>query len=411
MPPRPVKQARFRCRARHARSARLAFFVQVVTARAIIGGSQASGPLPPAAGSLFQVEAERKMKTDLRPRTSEQPAQQSKTVQPARTASASDAPETAPIHQTITPEQALHATQLPRAAAATAPSRRPTPAEFNMAMVHFYRGEVTRANTWRNRLDTTTNWAVVTTGATLSFAFSLPTNPHFVILINTVLVGFFLFMEARRYRYYEIWSGRVRILETGFFMGMLSPDTSGDDGKWAQLLVADLQEPRFNVSEAEALGRRLRRNYLWMFMLLAASWNLKVYMHPYTSPDFADFLRKADIGIVPGEVVFMVGIFFNVGLLLFAFFTMRLREATGEVLTERDFHPFQRVGEWTRAATNKRRTATVRRAKRARERTRSTTPRPAGSTTGEWRRSDIHRSQPPEDIHRTQFPNRDTVIK
>src|SRR5215203_5661699 len=124
-------------------------------------------------------------------------------------------------------------------------------------------------------------------------------------------------------------------------------------------------------------------------------------MHPYPSPDFADFLRKADIGIVPGEVVFMFGIFFNVGLLLFAYFTMRLREATGEVLTERDFHPFQRVGEWTRAATaaaDKRRTATVRRAKRARERTRATTPR-AGTTTGEWRRSDIHRPQPPDDIH------------
>jgi uncharacterized membrane protein len=349
------------------------------------------------------------MKTDRRPRTSEQLAPQ-KTVQPAR-ASTPDAPETAPIHQTITPEQALHATQLPRAVAAVAPQHRPTPAEFNMAMVHLYRGEVTRANTWRNRLDTTTNWAVVTTGATLSFAFSLPTNPHFVILINTVLVGFFLFMEARRYRYYEIWSGRVRLLETGFFMQMLSPDTAADDSKWARLLVADLEEPRFNVSEAEALGRRLRRNYLWMFMLLAASWNLKVYMHPYTSADFADFMRKADIGIVPGEVVFMVGIFFNVGLLLFAFFTMRLREATGEVLTERDFHPFQRVGEWTRAAADKRRTATVRRAKRARDRTRSTTPRTAGTATGEWRRSDIHRSQPPEDIHRTQLPNRDTVIK
>jgi uncharacterized membrane protein len=349
------------------------------------------------------------MKTDLRPRTSEQPAPQSKSPQPPRTSSP-DAPETAPIHQTITPEQALHATQLPRSAAAAAPQRRATPAEFNTAMVHFYRGEVTRANTWRNRLDTTTNWAVVTTGATLSFAFSLPTNPHFVILINTVLVGFFLFMEARRYRYYEIWSGRVRVLETGFFMQMLSPDAAGDD-TWAQMLYADLQEPRFNVSEAEALGRRLRRNYLWMFMLLAASWNLKVYMHPYPSPDFNDFLRKADIGIVPGEVVFMVGIFFNVGLLLFAYFTMRLREATGEVLTESDFHPFQRVGEWTRAAASKRRTATVRRAKRARERTRSTAPRAAGSTTGEWRRPDIHRSQPPEDIHRTQFPNRDTVIK
>src|SRR5687768_13018721 len=138
------------------------------------------------------------MKTDLRPRATEPTTSQSKALQPTRPAPP-DAPETASIHQTLTPEQAAHTPPLPRAAAAT---RRATPSEFNTAMAHFYRGEVSRANTWRIRLDTTTNWAVLTTGATLSFAFSLPTNPHFVILINTVLVGFFLFMEARRYRYY-----------------------------------------------------------------------------------------------------------------------------------------------------------------------------------------------------------------
>ena len=152
-----------------------------------------------------------------------------------------------------------------------------------------------------------------------------------------------------------------------------------------------------------------RPDNFWIFVLLAACWNLKVYIHPVPAYDFNAFIDRATIGVVPGEVVFLVGIFFNTGLMLFALITMRLRQATGEVLTERDFHPFQRVGEWTRAAATKRRAATVRRAKRARERTRST-PR-AGSTTGEWRRSDIHRSQAPEDIHRTQFPNRDTVIK
>ncbi|MGH9902941.1 MAG: DUF2270 domain-containing protein, partial [Pyrinomonadaceae bacterium] len=98
-----------------------------------------------------------------------------------------------------------------------------SPSEFNTAMVHFYRGEVQRSNTWRNRLDTTTNWAVLTAGATLSFAFSAPANPHFVIIINSILVAFFLFMEARRYRYYEIWSSRVRVLETGYFAQMLGP--------------------------------------------------------------------------------------------------------------------------------------------------------------------------------------------
>jgi uncharacterized membrane protein len=268
---------------------------------------------------------------------------------------------------------------------------------------------VTRANTWRNRLDTTTNWAVLTTGATLSFAFSSPTNPHFVILINTVLVGFFLFMEARRYRYYEIWSSRVRIVETGYFTQILAPEGAQDDA-WMALLVDDLQTPHFTISEWEALGRRLRRNYLWIFVLLAACWNLKVYIHPVPAYDFNAFIDRATIGVIPGEVVFMVGIFFNAGLLLFAFATMRLREATGEVLTERDFHPFQRVSDWTRERAEKRRSATVRRAKRARERARA--PRAPGATnTGEWRRSDIHRSQSPDDIHRTQFPNRDTVIK
>ena len=79
-----------------------------------------------------------------------------------------------------------------------------TSTEFTTAMVHFYRGEIQRSNTWRNRLDTTTNWAVLTTGATLSFVFSSPSNPAFVIPINSILVAFFMFMEARRYRYYEV---------------------------------------------------------------------------------------------------------------------------------------------------------------------------------------------------------------
>jgi len=341
------------------------------------------------------------MKTD-RPRVTATLANPDRSLgtqaQQQRPAPPADAPETAPIHQTISPEQAA-------AAAPPRPHRKVSPGEFNMAMVHFYRGEVTRANTWRNRLDTTTNWAVLTTGATLSFAFSSPTNPHFVILINTVLVCFFLFMEARRYRYYEIWSSRVRVLETGFFTQILAPEMPTDDA-WVGHLVEDLREPRFTISEWEAVGRRLRRNYLWIFVLLAASWNLKVYIHPVPAYDFNAFIDRATIGVVPGAVVFLVGVFINAGLMVFALATMRLQQATGEVLTERDFHPIKSVTDWTRAAADRRRTATVRRAKKARDRTRA--PR-AGSATGEWKRPDIHRTQTPEDIHRTQFPHKRNV--
>jgi uncharacterized membrane protein len=91
------------------------------------------------------------------------------------------------------------------------------PAEFNTAMVHFYRGEIQRSNTWRMRLDNTTNWAVVAAGAAISFALSDPNHHYGVIILDTLLVTLFLWIEARRYRYYELWSHRVRLMETDFF--------------------------------------------------------------------------------------------------------------------------------------------------------------------------------------------------
>jgi len=263
--------------------------------------------------------------------------------------------------------------------------RRFSPAEFNTAMVHFYRGEIQRSNTWRNRLDTTTNWAVITAGATLSFAFSSPTNPHFVIPINSVLVAIFLLMEARRYRYYEIWSSRVRVLETGYFAQLLAPETLPADEDWATHLASDMITPHFTISEWEAVGRRLRRNYLWIFALLALSWNLKVYLHPDPAYNFEIFIQRARVGIVPGWVVFTIGILFNFAVAIFAIGTIKLREATGEVLPrhELSLHPLQRVTSWTRAAANTSR-RTVRRTKRARHRVRT-----SGATTGELKKIDI----------------------
>lgn len=261
--------------------------------------------------------------------------------------------------------------------------RRMAPSEFNTAMIHFYRGEVQRSNTWRNRLDTTTNWAVLTAGATLSFVFSSPSNPHFVIPINSILVAIFLLMEARRYRYYEIWSSRVRVIETGYFAQLLAPESLPSDEAWAEHLAADLITPHFTITEWEAVGRRLRRNYLWIFALLALSWNLKVYLHPLPARDFNAFIERATVGVVPGWLVFAFGVIFNAAIAIFAIGTVRLREATGEVLPQHEFslRPFRKMTSWTRAATGSGRTTV--RAKRARQRVRS------GAATGELRKIDI----------------------
>lgn len=261
--------------------------------------------------------------------------------------------------------------------------RQMSPAEFNTAMIHFYRGEVQRSNVWRTRLDTTTYWAVLTAAGTLSFVFSSPSNPHFVIPINSVLVAIFLLMEARRYRYYEIWASRVRVLETGYFAQLLAPEDVTPAEAWAKHLAADLITPHFTISELEAIGRRLRRNYLWIFALLALSWNLKVYLHPLPARDFSSFIDRATVGVVPGWIVFVCGFIFNAAVAIFAIGTLRLREATGEVLPQHQFalRPLRTVRKWTQAATASGRTTV--RAKRARQRVRS------GSATGEFKKIDI----------------------
>ncbi|OLE50891.1 MAG: hypothetical protein AUG51_25660 [Acidobacteria bacterium 13_1_20CM_3_53_8] len=311
-------------------------------------------------------------------------------------------------HTTSTPDRPTgrlrqtspHTTEIPGVAKSTeaaAGAIKFSASELNTAMVHFYRGEIQRSNTWRNRLDTTTNWAVITAGATLSFAFSAPGNPHFVILINSIVVAFFLFMEARRYRYYEIWASRVRVMESGYFAQMLGPQQT-IDRVWAEHLMADLTTPHFTISESEALGRRLRRNYLWLFILLALSWNLKVYLHPQTARDMGEFIARAAVGVVPGSVVLLVGFIFNLGLIIFALATLRLREATGEVLPKHEFSlgTLGRVTGLSRVAATTRRS--TRRAKQARQRLR-------GSTTGQFKRIDISET-PDRQIHTTETPDR-----
>jgi uncharacterized membrane protein len=254
------------------------------------------------------------------------------------------------------------------------------PAEFNTAMTHFYRGEIQRSNVWRTRLDATTNWAVITAGATLSFVFSSPDNPHFAIPINSVLVSIFLFMEARRFRYYEVWANRVRVLETGYFAPMLSHRTIPPDKEWADHISADLVSPHFTISVWEAVGRRLRANYLWIFILLALSWTLKIYIHPSPIPTTSPIERekfwqivfqRAQVGLAPGWLVITVGAIFNFAIFFVAFSTLKLRNASSEVLplASIEWHPLKQVSDWAESSLKRRNT--IRRSKKARNRMRS----------------------------------------
>lgn len=203
--------------------------------------------------------------------------------------------------------------------------------EFVTAMVHFFRAEVQRANVWRQRLDTTTNWAVVATGATLSIAFSQQNVHHSVIILNTLLVMGFLFIEARRYRYYELWSYRVRLMETDFYAAMLVPPFHPSP-EWAESLAENLLTPSFPISIWEAFGRRLRRNYFWIFLILYASWVAKIWLFPQPAAGFIEFMDRASVGPVSGEIILILGLILYTALALIALATITMTRATGEVL-------------------------------------------------------------------------------
>ena len=203
--------------------------------------------------------------------------------------------------------------------------------EFVTAMVHFFRAEIQRANVWRQRLDTTTNWAVVATGATLSIAFSQSQVHHSIILLNTLLVLWFLFIEARRYRYYELWSYRVRLMETDFYAAMLVPPFHPSP-EWAESLAESLLTPSFPISVWEAFGRRLRRNYFWIFLILYASWVAKIWLFPKAPESVQEFVNRASVGPVSGEIMIGLGLLFYTFLAIFAVATITMTRATGEVL-------------------------------------------------------------------------------
>lgn len=205
--------------------------------------------------------------------------------------------------------------------------------DFNTAMVHFYRAEVSRSNTWRQRLDNTTNWAVITTGAALTFTFGSPGNTHLVILLDTLLVFLFLFIEARRYRYYELWTYRVRLMETNYFVGLLSPPYMPSTD-WAARVTESLKHPAFPISLGEAFGRRFRRNYAFIFLILAMSWIFKVSIHPIPARTLSAFFFNAEAGPLPGTTVVLFGVVFNTLLFFVGAATARMRRTTAEVFTD-----------------------------------------------------------------------------
>jgi uncharacterized membrane protein len=192
-----------------------------------------------------------------------------------------------------------------------------------------------RVTTWRGRLDKTTNWTVTIIAAVLTWVFSSPDNPHYLLLVGMMTVVMFHLVETRRYQRYDVWRARVRLLERNVFATSIDPQNRADHDDWELELGTDLRRPSIKMPFIEAYARRYRRVYLPLQMVLLVAWVVRLTVF---STDEGPVASAGMVGI-PGEVVIaLVGLGYAATLVVA--FWPRERQATGEMY-DRD-----KEGDW-----------------------------------------------------------------
>jgi len=198
------------------------------------------------------------------------------------------------------------------------------------AMSHFYRGELGRIMVWRQRLDITTNWAITSSTAIITFAFSTREVPHIIFFFNLLIVWVMLWIEARRYRFYDAFRARVRMLEAHFLVPMVMENRELLHGEWKKLVSEDLILPCFKISKLEAVGRRLKRNYVFIFILIMMAWVTKIFLHaPVQMNSIGAFYRALRVGHIPSWLVAFVFVATLVSVISLTVYVSK--KTTGEI--------------------------------------------------------------------------------
>jgi uncharacterized membrane protein len=152
--------------------------------------------------------------------------------------------------------------------------------EYITSLSHLYRGELHRALVWRLRLDTTTNWAILSTVAILTFSFNNPQYSSETLIAGMYANLVFLLIEARRFRFFDVWRARVRMIEENFYGPILRRDLHSSMKDWGAYVADDLLRPRFHVTMAQAIKARFTRTFIYMFAFLLLAWLGRVLAVP-----------------------------------------------------------------------------------------------------------------------------------
>ena len=180
----------------------------------------------------------------------------------------------------------------------------------------------------------TTSWAVVSTGIALSVSFATNSASPLPIVLVGMLSVMFLLLEARRYRYFSVWKFRARMLEITNFVPMLRGRGATIPQDRGTALSDDYMRPRHRISMLRAMGRRIRRNYGWIFMIQGIAYFAKIAIHPTDVTSVGEFINRAHIGPIPGLVALILGGLCHAAWIFIAIYTKRLEIADRTVTSD-----------------------------------------------------------------------------
>ena len=195
-------------------------------------------------------------------------------------------------------------------------------ASFHMVLAHLYRAEMNRMTAWRVRLDTTSNWAILLTTGVTTVTLGSERAPHYVLLLGLALIGFCLFIEARRYQHLHHSKWRLQLMERYYFGEVLQPGGECPPLDWRKLLATDLCQPHYTIHWLLAMRLRLRRNYLMLLYFATGIWVTKVFIHPESVSSPAAYYERLAVGsLIPSWLVIVTAVIFVGGATLLAFVT------------------------------------------------------------------------------------------
>ena len=75
----------------------------------------------------------------------------------------------------------------------------------------------------------------------------------------------------------------------------------------AAMRIPSLCRPGIEANPLGAHGWRLRRNYIWIFLILYASWGAKIWLFPDPATSVEEFLQRSSVGLISGEIMVALG--------------------------------------------------------------------------------------------------------